>query len=52
MNITTILVVVLVLILIGVLPIWPHSLRWSWTPGLSLTILLLVMLALVFFGRI
>jgi uncharacterized protein DUF3309 len=48
----TILIVVLVLLLIGALPTWPHSANWGYAPsgGLGLVLLLLVILALT--GRL
>jgi hypothetical protein len=47
-----ILIVVLVLLLIGVLPTWPHSANWGYFPsgGLGVTLLILVILALT--GRL
>lgn len=49
---TTILLIVLVLILVGGLPVWPHSAGWGYYPsgGIGLVILLLVILLLT--GRI
>jgi hypothetical protein len=48
----TIVIVVLVLILIGALPTWPHSANWGYYPsgGLGLVLLILVILALT--GRL
>jgi hypothetical protein len=49
---STILIVVLVLILVGALPTWPHSASWGYGPsgGLGLVVLILVILALT--GRL
>jgi hypothetical protein len=49
---STILIVVLVLILVGALPTWPHSANWGYGPsgGLGLIVLVLVILALT--GRL
>jgi hypothetical protein len=49
---STILIVVLVLLLIGVLPTWPHSASWGYLPsgGLGLVLLILIILALT--GRL
>jgi len=49
---TTIVIVVLVLLLVGVLPTWPHSASWGYYPsgGLSLVLLVLVILSLT--GRL
>jgi hypothetical protein len=49
---TTILFVILLLILLGVIPAWPHSRSWGYGPsggiGLVLTILLVLMLLGIF----
>lgn len=49
---STILLVILILLLIGVLPAWPHSRKWGYGPtgGLGLILIILVILALM--GRI
>ena len=48
----TILLVIVVLMLLGVLPAWPHSRSWGYAPsgGLGLVVLILVVLLLA--GRI
>jgi hypothetical protein len=48
MNIGTILLVLLVLLLIGALPTWPHSQSWGYYPsgGLGLVVLILIVLVL------
>ena len=48
MTISTILIVVLILILIGALPTWPHSRNWSYGPtGLVGAILLIVIILML-----
>lgn len=49
MSIGTILLIVLVLILIGAIPSWPHSRSWGYGPsgGLGLVVLILVILLLL-----
>jgi hypothetical protein len=49
---STILLVVLILLLIGVFPAWPHSRGWGYGPtgGLGLILIILIILALM--GRI
>jgi hypothetical protein len=47
-----ILLIVLVLLLIGALPAWPYSRRWGYAPSGILTVLLIIVLLLVIFGRI
>lgn len=48
MTLTTLLVIVLILVLVGALPAWPHSRGWGYGPsgilGLVLVVLLVVML--------
>lgn len=40
----TILIIVLVLILIGALPTWPHSRGWGYAPSGVVTILIIVLI--------
>lgn len=51
MAITQILLIILVLILFGVLPIWPHSRKWGRIPSGIVGLLILVLLILIFFNR-
>jgi hypothetical protein len=48
----TILIIVLVLLLIGALPAWPHSRSWGYVPGGVLTVVLIVVAVLLIAGRI
>ena len=52
MPLTTILIVVLVLLLIGAAPTWPHSRQWGYAPSGFLGTLLIVLLVLMLLGRI
>lgn len=49
---STIVIIVLVVLLVGVLPTWPHSANWGYAPsgGLGLVLLILIILALT--GRL
>lgn len=47
---STILIVVLILLLIGALPTWPYA-RWGYGPSGGLGVVLLILLLLVLFGR-
>jgi hypothetical protein len=49
---STILLIVLVLLLIGVLPTWPHSRSWGYGPSGLLGVILVVLLVLVLLGRV
>ncbi len=48
----TILLVILILMLIGVLPTWPHSRNWGYYPSGGLGLILLILLILLLLGRI
>jgi Protein of unknown function (DUF3309) len=52
MSLGTILLIVVVLLLIGALPSWPHSTSWGYFPSGGLGLVLIVVLALVVLGRI
>jgi hypothetical protein len=47
-----ILLIVLVLLLVGALPTWPHSQSWGYYPSGGLGLVLLVLLILFLMGRI
>ena len=48
----TILIVLLVLVLIGALPTWPHSRSWGYYPSGGLGLILLIVIILLLMGRI
>ncbi len=48
----TILIIVLVLALVGALPTWSHSSTWGYFPSGGLGLVLLILLVLVFTGRL
>jgi hypothetical protein len=48
----TILIVILVLILVGVLPTWPHSKSWGYYPSGALGLIVLILIILLLTGRI
>jgi hypothetical protein len=48
----TVLLVVLVLMLIGAFPAWPHSRRWGYYPSGGLGLLAVILLILILLGRI
>jgi hypothetical protein len=52
MSITTILLIVLVLALIGAIPTWPHSAGWGYFPSGAIGAVLLVVLVLMLMGRL
>ena len=48
----TILIVILVLMLLGVFPRWPHSRSWGYGPSGGLGLILLILLILLLTGRL
>jgi hypothetical protein len=48
----TILLVVAVLILLGVLPTWPHSRGWGYAPSGGVGLIVLILVVLLLSGRI
>ena len=48
----TILLVIVVLMLLGALPAWPHSRAWGYGPSGGLGLVLVVLLLLVLTGRL
>ncbi|ASF47112.1 DUF3309 domain-containing protein [Methylovulum psychrotolerans] len=52
MSLGTILLIVIILMLIGVIPTWPHSRNWGYAPSGGLGLVLIVILALIVLGRI
>lgn len=48
----TVLVVLLVLMLIGALPAWPHSRNWGYGPTGGLGVVLTILVVLLLLGRI
>jgi Protein of unknown function (DUF3309) len=49
---STILIVILILLLIGALPTWPYSAGWGYYPGGGLGLVLIIVLILALTGRI
>jgi membrane protein YdbS with pleckstrin-like domain len=52
MPISTILLVIVLLLLVGALPAWPYSAGWGYWPSGGLGLVLLVVLILLLMGRI
>jgi hypothetical protein len=52
MSLGTILLIVLVLILVGVIPTWPHSRSWGYGPSGALGLVLVVVVVLLLMGRL
>jgi hypothetical protein len=52
MTLGTILLIIVVLLLIGAIPTWPHSRSWGYAPSGGLGLVLLVVLVLFLMGKI
>ncbi|CAN5292140.1 DUF3309 family protein [soil metagenome] len=52
MSIGTILLIILVLVLIGAFPSWPHSRSWGYGPSGIVGLIVVVLLVLLLMGRI
>jgi hypothetical protein len=52
MSVGTILLIILILMLLGVIPTWPHSRGWGYAPSGILGTVVLILLILLLMGRI
>lgn len=52
MSLGTIFLIVVVLMLIGAIPSWPHSRAWGYGPSGGLGLVLVILLVLLLLGRI
>ncbi|MBZ9796251.1 DUF3309 family protein [Mesorhizobium sp. ES1-4] len=52
MPISTIVIIVLILVLIGAVPAWPHSRSWGYGPAGIIGAVLVIVLVLLLMGRI
>lgn len=52
MTLTTILIIIVVLALIGAVPAWPHSRSWGYGPSGILGLVVVILLILLLMGRI
>jgi hypothetical protein len=52
MPISTIVIIVLILVLIGAVPAWPHSRSWGYGPSGIVGVVLAVVLVLLLMGRL
>jgi len=48
----TILIILLVLMLLGAIPAWPHSRNWGYYPSGGLGLILIIVVVLVLLGRV
>jgi len=52
MSLGTILLIVLILMLIGVIPAWPHSRAWGYGPSGGLGLIVVIIIVLLLMGRL
>ncbi|MDP1610940.1 MAG: DUF3309 family protein [Sulfuritalea sp.] len=52
MSLGMILLIVLILMLLGVIPTWPHSRSWGYAPSGGVGLVLLIIIVLLLMGRI
>ena len=52
MSLGTILLIILILLLIGVIPSWPHSRNWGYGPSGGLGLVVIILIVLLVMGRI
>ena len=52
MSVGTLLLIVVVLLLLGVFPSWPHSRSWGYAPSGIVGTLLIILVVLLLLGRI
>ena len=52
MSLGTIILIILILMLIGAVPSWPHSKNWGYYPSGGLGLVVVILLVLLLLGRI
>lgn len=52
MGLGTILLIVLLLMLVGAVPAWPHSRAWGYGPSGGLGLVLVIVVVLLLLGRL
>jgi hypothetical protein len=52
MSLGTILLIVLILMLVGVLPAWPHARSWGYAPSGIVGVIVVIVLVLFLMGRL
>jgi hypothetical protein len=52
MTVSTILLIIVILLLIGAVPAWPHSRSWGYGPSGLLGLVLVVLIVLLLLGRL
>ncbi len=52
MSVGTILLIIVILILVGAIPTWPHSREWGYGPSGGLGLIVVILLVLVLLGYV
>lgn len=52
MSLGTILLIILILLLLGVLPTWPHSRGWGYYPSGGIGLIVIIIIVLLLLGRL
>jgi len=52
MSLGTILLIILILMLLGVLPTWPHSREWGYYPSGGIGLIVIIIIVLLLLGRL
>ena len=52
MSLGTILLIIIILMLIGAIPAWPHSRSWGYAPSGGLGLIFIILLVLVLMGQL
>jgi len=52
MGLGTILLIILILMLIGAFPTWPHSRNWGYGPSGGLGLVVIIIIVLLLMGRL
>jgi hypothetical protein len=52
MSIGTILLIILILVLLGILPTWPHSRGWGYYPTGGIGLIIIIIIVLLLLGRL
>ncbi|MFZ3084512.1 DUF3309 family protein [Rhodoferax ferrireducens] len=52
MSLGTLLLIILILMLVGVMPTWPHSRSWGYGPSGALGLVVVIIIVLLLMGRL
>jgi len=52
MTLGTLLLILLILMLIGVIPTWPHSRNWGYMPSTGVGVVVIIIVILLLTGRL